>query len=95
MVLFVYNTAKKTNSLGPCKNSRVVDNHDNAIEYANPTYPVLIGKSTKVYPTNPFASLPRCNKFLMEKKLPDPIRFVKLVLEPHWREIKMEYNKVG
>lgn len=78
------------NPLRYYKNPALVNNHNNGIDYAIPTYPVLVGKSTKVYPTNPFASLPRCDKFLVKEKLHDPTRFVrvKLVLEPYWREVK-------
>ena len=90
-----FNTENIANSLMSCKNQTVVDSHNNGIGYVNPTYPVLVGKSTKVYPTYPFALLPRYDKFLVEEKLHDPTRFVrvKLVLEPYWREIKWSIIK--
>ena len=85
------------NPLGPCENPTLVDIHDNDIGYANSAYPVLVGNFIKVYPTNPFASLPRYDKFLVKEKLQDPTRFVrvKLVLEPYWREVKWRVIRLG
>ena len=42
--------------------------------YTKPVYPVLVGNSVKVYPTNLFASLPHYNKFLVKERLHDPTK---------------------
>ena len=54
----------------------IVDDHKNVskqvIGYIKPVYPVLVENSIKVHPTNPFASLPRHDKFLVKERLHDP-----------------------
>ena len=58
------------------KNSTVVDDHKNVSQrvmgYTKPAYPVLVGNSVKVFPTNVFALLPQHNKFLIKERLHDP-----------------------
>ena len=58
------------------KNSTVVDDHRNVSQrvtgYTKPAYPVLVGNSVKVFPTDVFALLPQHNKFLVKERLHDP-----------------------
>ena len=56
-----------------------------------PIYPVLVGSSVKVYPTNLFASLPQHDKFLVNERLHDPtVGFsrAKLALKSSFTEVK-------
>ena len=58
------------------KNSTVVDDLRNVSQrvtgYTKPAYPVLVGNSVKVFPTDVFALLPQHNKFLVKERLHDP-----------------------
>ena len=51
----------------PCKNTTA-----NVLQgYTKLVYPVLVGNSVKVYPTNLFASLPQHDKFLVKERQHD------------------------
>ena len=58
------------------KNSTIVVDHRNVshrvTQYGKPTYQVLIGNSVKVFSTDPFALLPKHDKFLVKERLHDP-----------------------
>ena len=60
----------------PCKNTTVIDDHENVLQgfagYMKPVYPILVGNSVKVYPTNLFALLPQHDKFLVKERQHDP-----------------------
>ena len=61
--------------------------------YAKPVYPVLVGNSVKVFPTNMFASLPQHDKFLVKERLHDPtVGFsrAKLVLKSCSTEARLD-----
>ena len=55
-----------SDALQPCKNTTVIPG------YKKPVYPVLVGNSVKVYPTNLFALLPQHDKFLVKERQHDP-----------------------
>ena len=58
------------------KNSTIVDDHRNVsnrvMGYTKPIYPVLVGNSVKIFPTNLFGLLPQHDKFLVKERLHDP-----------------------
>ena len=77
-ISFAYAGSETVNVLQSCKISTVVDDHKDVLHRvigdAKPAaaYPVVVGNSVKVFPTNLFASLPQHDKFLVKERLHDP-----------------------
>jgi len=78
------------------RNSTAVEDHRNVSHRVTwnvkPTYPVLIGSSVKVFSTNPFALLPKRDKFLVKERTVGYARAnCKLMLRSSATEAK-QYN---
>ena len=84
--------SEAVNVYQPSKNTTA-----NALQgYTKLVYPVLVGNSVKVYPTNLFALLPQHDKFLVKERSHDPTKAftrAKLVLKSCLTEAKENDTK--